>query len=474
MLNIPNVNIVSTIKNGQVIAWLPNFSCNGTPALLVILRSTVSGESLYIVPISPNLPQILDSDASLPEGTVQIVPEYYGFFSYDAVVVENFRGDGCSAIMLHETAQMPLRFEMDYMFFIHGGQNLPPILNVTELFEPSSQYGWVYKGIEGNSFLFGSSGYFSSTKSHDITICNGQYIPSSHELRSLIYNNPNPFPLIINASWVANNNDVGFNMRDFGCIPFSSDKIQSLGLYSDLNYGDSFVNDFSIVSPIARGTFNGEITNTSIPISYISTASVKIDGHDDDDYGNDDMQKPGGFNIVTGDFNGNGILDIAASYISNDSRYCGVIYILYDVKGGFDDIDLRTLTPPEGSVIYGAQPGSCHRYRTQQYDLELSTADVNGDGYTDLLVSNGAIVVQADESHSYLASIVFGSPQGLPNGLILKNLTPEQGLNFNSTVPSNDMTNCALYALGRIDESGKDAFVYNSCLDSNQSIMIMP
>jgi len=97
-----------------------------------------------------------------------------------------------------------------------------------------------------------------------------------------------------------------------------------------------------------------------------------------------------GYAVASGDFNGDGFSDIAATEVG---KYGGYVVVFYGSPSG----------PSRDGAWYG--PGGGFSGRT------ISTRDVNGDGYDDLTISSQPI---GGEEIRYFAGVTFGSPTGLP------------------------------------------------------------
>jgi hypothetical protein len=93
---------------------------------------------------------------------------------------------------------------------------------------------------------------------------------------------------------------------------------------------------------------------------------------------------------AAGDVNGDGIDDLVfgAPGLDVADRYgAGQAYVIFGKEGGHGDIDVRSLREDQGFAIAGAASGD-------GTGSDVSAADVNGDGFTDVLVGgNGAHVI---------------------------------------------------------------------------------
>jgi len=457
-LTVPNVNVLSTIKNGEIFGIIPSFFCNNVPSLFL-------GGSLayYIMPITASLPQVIDLSQALPTGSVTILPQYEGGLGAYAIV-DNFSGNGCSSIIIEADNMNNLNHvEVIFqgVFFINGNANFPAQFNITQMYDTAqnvwdSEYGWVYSVSYGNFVSVRLvSGFFSSTTTHDLAICT-YYDSLSLSSCSIIYNTPDQIPSPVNGSWVAATNAIGFNLVSEvvgqGILIDSASTFAAQGgFYLDGNIGTSSAN-FTIINPIQRGDLSGTLPVSSLAGKYSFNLVVRTNVDDDD------LSETNFLSYATGDFNGNNIIDLVVAVQSNSRSYCGIMYALYDIKYPISDIVLNDIAPPMGSIIYVSPMHSCYTARYNgKFNVQLSTADVNDDGFSDLLVS-GTGILQSTGNYSDIAYVVLGSPDAFPNGLTLNELTPSQGFNMNETTAKSIPV--GLSALGRIDNSGRDAFSY--------------
>jgi hypothetical protein len=119
-----------------------------------------------------------------------------------------------------------------------------------------------------------------------------------------------------------------------------------------------------------------------------------------------------------GDINGDGFADLIVGAYSTDGLYnqrrdSGESYVIFGKSSGFNNIDLRTIdtaATADGFVIHGANDDD-------RLGISVSGAgDVNGDGFTDLIIgaykadglSNGT--GQAGDSY-----VIFGKASGFSN-----------------------------------------------------------
>ncbi len=101
-----------------------------------------------------------------------------------------------------------------------------------------------------------------------------------------------------------------------------------------------------------------------------------------------------------GDFNGDGFDDvIIGAYGQNDRK--GVSYLIYGKGSNFTNIILSDLSPPQGFPIYGQNYGDRSGWSVNKI------GDVNGDGYSDIIIGAFTYKANSNIGGSY---IIFGSP----------------------------------------------------------------
>jgi hypothetical protein len=124
--------------------------------------------------------------------------------------------------------------------------------------------------------------------------------------------------------------------------------------------------------------------------------------------------------LVTGDFNGDGIADVAAGAVNSNGpdglrHLAGAVYLFYggswpkeiDLAKKQKQKDQKQATPPADAVVYGAKA-------FHQLGYALAAGDVNGDGTDDLIVSavnaDGPNDQRMDSGEVY---VLFGKLSGV-------------------------------------------------------------
>ena len=166
-----------------------------------------------------------------------------------------------------------------------------------------------------------------------------------------------------------------------------------------------------------------------------------------------------GFDVSSGDVNGDGFSDIivGAPYAYNASDdYPGAAYVIFGKDGDptdFDDIDLGALDPGDGFAILG----------DLAYDrtgLSVATADVNGDGFDDMLVGapgNCGCPLYPGDTYYGKVWVIFGKETGLAT-IDLASLAPADGFVITG-VEEYDQTGYSVASAGDINGDGFDEIV---------------
>jgi hypothetical protein len=167
-----------------------------------------------------------------------------------------------------------------------------------------------------------------------------------------------------------------------------------------------------------------------------------------------------GFSVSGGgDVNGDGFDDLVigafgADAAANAKDTAGESYIVFGTDAGFGaSVDLTTLTPEQGLVMYGAD-------REDRSGFSVSTAgDVNGDGFDDIIV--GAYFADSvDNARPYAGEsyVVFGTDDGFGPSIDFNDFVATQGFIIYGARPSDGLGR-AVSAAGDIDNDGFDDLI---------------
>src|SRR5260221_620557 len=139
-----------------------------------------------------------------------------------------------------------------------------------------------------------------------------------------------------------------------------------------------------------------------------------------------------GFSVSSaGDINGDGFADfiIGAPNAGPNGAVSGAAYVVFGKASGFNpNLELFSLNGSNGFQINGEAPGN-------YTGPTVSAADVNGDGFADLLI--GAPYAAPNGLHSGAAYVVFGKASGFGANLELSSLSGSNGFQINGESPSS-------------------------------------
>jgi hypothetical protein len=138
---------------------------------------------------------------------------------------------------------------------------------------------------------------------------------------------------------------------------------------------------------------------------------------------------------LQGDFNGDGYRDVAIAAPAatvNGKAWAGQVAVVYGTASGLNPAKRQVVSQNTAGI-----PGEAESY--DQFGDQVAAADLNRDGYSDLVV--GAQHEQAGAmKDAGTVVIVWGSASGLSGGTTVKNPKPLYGSYFGLSIAAADFT----------------------------------
>src|SRR5262245_57719024 len=164
-----------------------------------------------------------------------------------------------------------------------------------------------------------------------------------------------------------------------------------------------------------------------------------------------------------GDFNGDGFADIiigAPAARIGGSLNAGSAYVIFGHASGFGDIDLANLSPADGFRLNDAAELNGYLFGNQVGFSVASAGDVDGDGYSDLLVG----APSANNYGSGVTYVIYGEPSAAVNKVGTAGNDRLFGGDFNDSLSGGDGNDVLGGKQGDdllTGGAGNDTFVYS-------------
>jgi hypothetical protein len=191
---------------------------------------------------------------------------------------------------------------------------------------------------------------------------------------------------------------------------------------------------------VVFGSGSAFSSNTNLS-SLDGTNGFRLDGIDSDDQS--------GVSVANaGDVNGDGIDDIiiGARLADPNGSSSGESYVVFGKSSGFAaSLDLSTLNGTNGFRIDGSTAGESSGRSVS------SAGDVNGDGFSDLLI--GGYNTGAGQGY-----VIFGKSSAFASSMTLSSLTGSNGFRING-VTANDLAGYSVSGAGDVNGDGFDDLI---------------